>query len=153
MAWMKILDIYTVWQFRFLVLESKILISLFPLFCLDLTRLYSLFLWEATFLKSHFGMGVFLYICCIFSEHVFLRTPLECCFCIVLTLIFCWYIVPISTFFKQVIFSINLSNYSQLLRIVVVDFIEPWLYVTPLNLPYVLVPWFQSIVKGTTNLV
>ena len=26
-------------------------------------------------LKSHFGMGVLLSICCIFSEHVFLRTP------------------------------------------------------------------------------
>ena len=33
------------------------------------------------FIKSHFAMGVLLYICCIFSEHLFLRTPLEGCFC------------------------------------------------------------------------
>ena len=26
-------------------------------------------------LKSHFGMGVFLESCCIFSEHLLLRTP------------------------------------------------------------------------------
>ena len=34
----------------------------------------------ATLLKSHFGMGVVLYICWIFSEHFFIRTPLEGCF-------------------------------------------------------------------------
>ena len=34
----------------------------------------------ATLLKSRFGMGVLLWICCIFSEHLFLRTPLEGCF-------------------------------------------------------------------------
>ena len=33
-------------------------------------------------LKSHFGMGAFLWICCIFSEHLFLGTPLDGCFCI-----------------------------------------------------------------------
>ena len=32
-------------------------------------------------LKLHFGMGVLLQICCIFSEHLFLRTPLDGCFC------------------------------------------------------------------------
>ena len=31
--------------------------------------------------KSHFGMGVLLKICCIFSEHLFFRTPLSGCFC------------------------------------------------------------------------
>ena len=31
-------------------------------------------------LKSHFGMGVLLQICCIFSEHLFIRTPLDGCF-------------------------------------------------------------------------
>ena len=31
-------------------------------------------------LKSHFAMGVLLWICCIFSEHLFVRTPLEGCF-------------------------------------------------------------------------
>ena len=31
-------------------------------------------------LKSHFSMGALLYICCIFPEHLFLRTPLEGCF-------------------------------------------------------------------------
>ena len=36
---------------------------------------------EVFFLKSHFGMGVILQICCIFSEHVFLKTPLVGCFC------------------------------------------------------------------------
>ena len=34
----------------------------------------------ATLLESHFGMGVLLSICCIFSEHFFLRTPLNDCF-------------------------------------------------------------------------
>ena len=33
-----------------------------------------------TLLKPHFGMGVLLYICCIFSEHLFLGTPLDDCF-------------------------------------------------------------------------
>ena len=28
-------------------------------------------------LKSHFGMGVLLHICCIFSEHLFVRTPMD----------------------------------------------------------------------------
>ena len=37
---------------------------------------------KATLLKSHVGMGVLLKICCIISEHLFLRTPLEGCFCI-----------------------------------------------------------------------
>ena len=36
---------------------------------------------KATFLKSHSGIGVFLLVCCIFSEHLFLRTPLKGCFC------------------------------------------------------------------------
>ena len=33
---------------------------------------------------SHFGMGALLYIWCIFSEHLFLRTPLGGCFCLFL---------------------------------------------------------------------
>ena len=35
----------------------------------------------ATLLKPHFGMSVLLYICCIFSERLFLKTPLGGCFC------------------------------------------------------------------------
>ena len=35
---------------------------------------------KITLLKSHFGMGVLLEICCIFSEHLFLRIPQECSF-------------------------------------------------------------------------
>ena len=31
----------------------------------------------ATLLKSHFRMGVLLYIYCIFSEHLFLGAPLD----------------------------------------------------------------------------
>ena len=31
----------------------------------------------ATLLKSHFGMGVLLQICCIFPEQLFIRTPLH----------------------------------------------------------------------------
>ena len=34
----------------------------------------------ATLLSSHFGMSVLLQICCILSEHLFLRTPLDGCF-------------------------------------------------------------------------
>ena len=30
---------------------------------------------------SHFGMGALLWICCMSSEHLFLRTPLGGCFC------------------------------------------------------------------------
>ena len=36
---------------------------------------------KATFLKSHSDIDVFLLICCIFSEHLFLRAPLKGCFC------------------------------------------------------------------------
>ena len=39
-------------------------------------------------LKSHFDMGVLLQICCIFSEQLLLRTPLEDCFWKILILIF-----------------------------------------------------------------
>ena len=35
---------------------------------------------KATLLKSHFGMGVLLWICCIFSKYLFLKTPLDGCF-------------------------------------------------------------------------
>ena len=35
-------------------------------------------------LKSYFGIGVFLQICYIFSEHLFLRTPLGGCPCKIL---------------------------------------------------------------------
>ena len=38
---------------------------------------------KCEFNKLHFGMGVRLYIkfsACIFSEHIFLRTPLDGCF-------------------------------------------------------------------------
>ena len=31
-------------------------------------------------LQSHFSMGVLLQICCIFSEHLFVGTPLGACF-------------------------------------------------------------------------
>ena len=34
---------------------------------------------SATLLKSYFGMGILLKIYCIFSEHHFLRTPLDGC--------------------------------------------------------------------------
>ena len=34
----------------------------------------------ANLLKSHFGMGVLPQICCMFSNHLFLRTPLEAVF-------------------------------------------------------------------------
>ena len=34
----------------------------------------------STLLKLHFGMDVLLYICCIFSEYLFVRTPLKGCF-------------------------------------------------------------------------
>ena len=36
----------------------------------------------ATLLKSHFGVGVLLKICFMFSEHLFLGTPFGGCFCI-----------------------------------------------------------------------
>ena len=36
---------------------------------------------KATLLKLHFGMGVLLKIGCIFSEPLFLRTPLKGCLC------------------------------------------------------------------------
>ena len=37
----------------------------------------------AALLKSHFNLGVLLQICSMFSEHLFLATPLGGCFCIV----------------------------------------------------------------------
>ena len=39
----------------------------------------------ATLLKSHFGTGALPQICCIFSEHLFLRTPLDGCFWLIHT--------------------------------------------------------------------
>ena len=36
---------------------------------------------KATSLKSHFVMSVLLKICCMLSEHLFLRTALQDCFC------------------------------------------------------------------------
>ena len=41
-------------------------------------------LFFATLLKSNFGMCVFLWIFCIFSEQLFLKTPLEDCFYLIL---------------------------------------------------------------------
>ena len=32
---------------------------------------------QSNLLKTHFGIGVLLWICCIFSEYLLLRTPLE----------------------------------------------------------------------------
>ena len=47
-------------------------------------KIYSKFTGEhpckATFLKSCFDIGALLYNCCIFSEHVLIRTPAEGCF-------------------------------------------------------------------------
>ena len=40
---------------------------------------------SSNLLKLHFGMGVLLQICCIFSQHLFLGTPLKSCFCKVLS--------------------------------------------------------------------
>ena len=34
------------------------------------------------FIEITLDMGFLLYICCLFSEHLFLRTPLDDCFCI-----------------------------------------------------------------------
>ena len=45
-------------------------------------KLCSKFTATATLLKSHFVMGVLLQVSCIFSEHFFLRTPLDGCFCL-----------------------------------------------------------------------
>ena len=36
---------------------------------------------KATLLKSHFGMGILLKVCSVFSEHIFPGTPLGGCFC------------------------------------------------------------------------
>ena len=36
---------------------------------------------SATLMKSHLDMAVFLYICSIFSEHLFKRASLKSCFC------------------------------------------------------------------------
>ena len=32
---------------------------------------------KPSLLKSHFDMGVLLYICCMFSDHLFLKTSLD----------------------------------------------------------------------------
>ena len=44
--------------------------------CRSVTSIKLLF----NLLKSHVDMGVFLQICCIFSEHLFLKRPLDGCF-------------------------------------------------------------------------
>ena len=53
--------------------------------------------------KSHLGRSVLLYICCIFSEHLFLRIPLEGCF---------WFAV------KKFVKALNLSSlFSSIIRL------------------------------------
>ena len=39
--------------------------------------------YKAILLKLHFGMGILLQTCCIFLEHLFLRTSLDGCLCLV----------------------------------------------------------------------
>ena len=56
-------------QYRSLVASKTVLGKGLPKICSKFTH------------KSHFDMGVLLYICCIFSGHLFLRTPLEGCSC------------------------------------------------------------------------
>ena len=50
-------------------------------------KICSKFIGQATLLKSHFGIGVLLYIYRIFSEPLLLRTHLDGCFCLILALI------------------------------------------------------------------
>ena len=51
-----------------------------PKICSKFTREHPYQSYHAVSLKSYFGMGFLLKICCIFSEHLFLITPLNCCF-------------------------------------------------------------------------
>ena len=44
-------------------------------------------------LKLHYGMGVLRQICCIISQHLFLRTPLDGCFWIILHFLMFWQII------------------------------------------------------------
>ena len=56
------------------------------------------FIIATNLLKLHFGMGILLYICRIFSEHLFLRTLLDC-FCKRFEQMYTWIYVPRLSFF------------------------------------------------------
>ena len=58
---------------------------------------------KGTLLNSHSDMSVFLYICCIFPEHIFLGTPLDGCFWQYLTKILrLTTILPVSMLFASI---------------------------------------------------
>ena len=52
-----------------------------------------------TLFKSHFGISVLLQICCIFSEHLLLGTPLGGCFCFLYSLKFM--VVHVKTYLEH----------------------------------------------------
>ena len=60
-----------------------------------------------TLLKSHFDMGVLLQVCCTFSEHFFLITPLEGCFCILVMEAYSYLVVLIYNLRYYIKISIN----------------------------------------------
>ena len=60
-----------------------------------------------TLLKSHFDMGVLLQVCCTFSEHFFLITPLEGCFCILVMEAYSYLVVFIYNLRYYIKISIN----------------------------------------------
>ena len=71
---------------------------------------------KATLLKPHFDMDVLLQICCIYSEHLFLRTPLEGCSVYYISL----YISNIKAVIKMILFNwitLELSQPSLLFKI------------------------------------
>ena len=61
---------------------------------------------KATLLKSYFGIGVLLYICCIFSKYHFLKTPLEGCF---------WIAVIITTTCRYMMLMKSYVNWGKIL--------------------------------------
>ena len=48
--------------------------------------IYRTLMLKCNLLKPHLGMGVLLWICCIFLKYPFPRTPLDHCFCCIPTL-------------------------------------------------------------------
>ena len=68
---------------------------------------------KATLLKSHLSMGVLLQIWCIFSEHLFLGTPLGGCFWywqVFYRYIFSWKAQFLCLFLSHFCFSNNFSE-------------------------------------------
>ena len=98
---------------------------------------------KCEFNKLHFGMGVLLYIkfaACIFSEHVFLKTPLDGCFWYRLISTLC------SCIWKEVNLQVVEPKWGKNVRKNFHDVLESWVGVA-IKCHYIF-PWTNRVKSG-----